>query len=297
MKTRIITGVLFTVAVVLLLALAYVYPMGDLVLTLLVGVWSTVELERALSLHFTQPPMRHFSQLLCMGLLLPYVFEAILPRVLTESGMESPILYTTAVFGLTALVMLLTVFLGGMIILLRRGVEGLPQVVSTAGAGLYIMLPLSLIPVLHRGFPLGFYWLVLALFSPWASDVCAYFAGYFFGKRKLIPHISPKKTIAGFVGGILGSVVLTLVFFLVGPESSGKNLPLAGILCFAVVSGVLLSLASQLGDWIASVIKRYLGIKDYGNFLPGHGGMLDRFDSVLYTLPMTFLLALIYSLF
>lgn len=113
------------------------------------------------------------------------------------------------------------------------------------------------------------------------DDACALFAGKFFGKHKLSPQISPKKTVEGSIGGILGGIVCSLVLWgiqgLWGAEYSlWAYLPL-GLLC---------SVAGQIGDLAASAIKRQCGIKDYGKLLPGHGGVLDRLDSILFALPI-----------
>ncbi len=120
-------------------------------------------------------------------------------------------------------------------------------------------------------------WLIFL--TAFGTDVMAYFSGYLFGKHKLCPVISPKKTIEGSVGGTLGSVILCGVFgyFLV-PE----------ILVHCLIIGLLGGIISQFGDLTASIFKRKMGIKDYGNLIPGHGGVLDRFDSVLFTAPLVY---------
>ena len=120
-------------------------------------------------------------------------------------------------------------------------------------------------------------WLVF-IFA-WVTDTSAYFSGYFFGKRKLIPEISPKKTVEGAIGGIIGTVIFTFCFAIfAGEENPFYFIPLA----------VIGSVVSQLGDLFASAIKRRYNVKDYGNLIPGHGGVLDRFDSILFTAPLTY---------
>ncbi len=120
-------------------------------------------------------------------------------------------------------------------------------------------------------------WLVFI--TAWGTDTFAYFSGYIFGKRKLCPSISPKKTVEGATGGILGSMIISLVFgyFLLKDH------------LFIVASiGIIGSVAAQIGDLSASLVKRYVDIKDFGNIMPGHGGVLDRFDSVLFTAPVVY---------
>lgn len=118
---------------------------------------------------------------------------------------------------------------------------------------------------------------VLVFVSAWISDVGAYFVGSLIGKHKLIPEVSPKKTVEGAIGGI---VVVILVFLLYGFGVELVTDYNANYIILAI-SGGLLALISQIGDLIASLIKREHNIKDYGNLLPGHGGIMDRFDSII----------------
>jgi phosphatidate cytidylyltransferase len=120
-------------------------------------------------------------------------------------------------------------------------------------------------------------WLVLL--TAFGTDIMAYFTGYAFGRHKLAPKISPKKTVEGSIGGILGSVLLCGLFgYFFAPV----------LLIHCIIIGVLGGIISQFGDLTASIFKRKMGIKDYGNLIPGHGGILDRFDSVLFTAPLVY---------
>ena len=100
---------------------------------------------------------------------------------------------------------------------------------------------------------------------------------YFFGKHKLIEDVSPKKTIEGSIGGIVFCTVSFVLFGVIADLAFGKD----ANLIFMAISGVIISIISQVGDLIMSVVKRHYGIKDYGRLFPGHGGMLDRLDSIL----------------
>ena len=128
-------------------------------------------------------------------------------------------------------------------------------------------------------------------FVAWICDTAAYFAGSMFGKHKLCPNLSPKKTIEGAVGGVIGSVLAGVIFgylFAVSGNSAistGRTMVSFAIITF--VAGIL----SQIGDLIASAIKRDRGIKDYGKLIPGHGGIMDRFDSVIFITPLIFFMA------
>ena len=123
----------------------------------------------------------------------------------------------------------------------------------------------------------GKYIYLLVFLGAWVSDTFAYFTGVFFGKHKLIPDVSPKKTIEGSIGGIVFCSISFVVFGIITDTFFGTN----ANLIFLAISGVIMSVISQIGDLIMSVIKRHYGIKDYGKIFPGHGGMLDRFDSIL----------------
>ena len=120
-------------------------------------------------------------------------------------------------------------------------------------------------------------WLIYLL--SFGTDTFAYLTGSLIGKHKLIPKVSPGKTVEGAVGGIAGAVLLTYLFFVIAKIEFDYRF---------IIIAILASIISQIGDLTASQIKRYLGIKDYGKIIPGHGGILDRFDSVLMVTPFLF---------
>ncbi len=138
--------------------------------------------------------------------------------------------------------------------------------------------------LIHASQPNGHRWLLLALFLVWAADTGAYFAGRYlggklFGTRKLAPRISPNKTIEGLLGG----VALALVVAMIGAPLAGataQQLPAVAVVAIATV------LFSVAGDLFESLLKRHVGVKDSGDLIPGHGGVLDRMDSVLAALPV-----------
>lgn len=129
----------------------------------------------------------------------------------------------------------------------------------------------------------GIFFILFAFFCCWLSDTFAYFVGRKFGKHKLSPVISPKKTVEGAIGGVICTAALNTVLFFVFKYkfdlSESISLPLI------LISSVLLSVISIFGDLAASTIKRNHGIKDFGNLLPGHGGIMDRFDSSCFVFP------------
>lgn len=128
----------------------------------------------------------------------------------------------------------------------------------------------------------GRYLVWLIFLSSWGSDTCAYCTGMLFGKHKMTPVLSPKKTVEGAVGGVLGAAILGFAFasFFGGNFNEVENPALAcGVAC------AIAALISMVGDLAASAIKRDYGVKDYGHCIPGHGGIMDRFDSVIFTAP------------
>ncbi len=140
---------------------------------------------------------------------------------------------------------------------------------------------------LVREMDMGAFWVWLIFISAWGTDTFAYFTGYFLGKNKLAPVLSPKKTIEGAVGGIAGAALLGFVYaWVYGTYYNGDVLSYLYIVPLITALG---SVVAQFGDLSASTIKRTLDVKDFGYILPGHGGILDRFDSVLFTAPFIYI--------
>lgn len=130
----------------------------------------------------------------------------------------------------------------------------------------------------------GLFYFILALIIAWGNDTGAYFAGTLLGKHKLCPEISPKKTVEGLIGGWIFAVLAALLFACVWQRFHGVAVSFwqVGLVTF------LLSPLSVVGDLFASTIKRQCGAKDYGNIMPGHGGMMDRFDSLVFVSPLLY---------
>lgn len=159
------------------------------------------------------------------------------------------------------------------------------QVMNTYFSLIYAPVMLSFV-FLTRQLENGIYLVWMIFISSWISDTCAYLVGVMIGKHKLAPVLSPKKSIEGAVGGVLGAAAVGALF--------GAYLDRALFLehfavLLAIVGGVG-SVISQVGDLAASAIKRNHEIKDYGKLIPGHGGIMDRFDSVIFTAPITYFL-------
>ena len=139
-----------------------------------------------------------------------------------------------------------------------------------------------------RMLPNGAYIVWLIFLCSWGCDTCAYCVGVLIGKHKMSPKLSPKKSVEGAVGGVVGSILLTVIYCTIFKSAMDISQMEIGIL--AAISGVG-ALISMVGDLTASAIKRNYDIKDYGTLIPGHGGILDRFDSVIFTAPIIYYLA------
>ena len=149
----------------------------------------------------------------------------------------------------------------------------------------YVVVMLSFV-YLIRMLPGGVFFVWLIFICSWGSDTSAYCVGLTIGKHKLAPVLSPKKSVEGAIGGVVGSALLSVLYAVAINGFAGAHV---NVLHFGIV-GAVGSGVAQIGDLAASAIKRSHGIKDFGKLIPGHGGVLDRFDSVIFTAPIIYLL-------
>ncbi|HEX7830854.1 MAG TPA: phosphatidate cytidylyltransferase [Thermoanaerobaculia bacterium] len=201
---------------------------------------------------------------LCIAIMLIIMAAFILPQISVELGMFVALLVIPAsyVFSKNSLE------------------DSLPSSAVAVLATTYVgMLGGSLIRLRHD-FPVGWKLVFFLLLVVWLGDSGAYYTGKRFGKHKLSPRISPKKTIEGLIGGFVASVVTALVIHF----TFFKEFPLI----HAIIAGVILSFAGVVGDLAESMWKRSAAVKDSGTLIPGHGGFLDRFDSILFTAPILY---------
>lgn len=146
----------------------------------------------------------------------------------------------------------------------------------------YVVILFSFIPLVNSKIH-GEYLVWLIFIGAWLSDTAAYYFGKYLGKHKLCPKVSPKKTIEGAIGGFLGGTLGCGIFGIV----VSSYVPEVSVIHFFLI-GALCGIMGQFGDLVASSIKRYVGLKDYSNLIPGHGGILDRFDSILFNAVVVF---------
>ncbi|HWS16389.1 MAG TPA: phosphatidate cytidylyltransferase [Candidatus Elarobacter sp.] len=202
------------------------------------------------------------------------------------------------------LFVLIPVIFGVPLIFRKNLTMGLPAVATSSFGTVYIALSLSLLISL-RADPVQAFLVVLLLLSVWGGDIAAYYVGRTIGRHKLAPVVSPNKSWEGAIASVIASVGITAAvlsfryqigsFF--SQNGTGPTLPLAGDWTFyaplksigllhVIVLGVLTNVAAQLGDLFESALKRGAGVKDSGTLLPGHGGILDRIDALLFAVPV-----------
>lgn len=270
---RAVTGVLFAVVVFGSIALGNQYFVLPAVAAVVGGI-AAHEFNR-----MTRPDMARFPY--TIGVLL-----AVLLPIVTAFGRlyveTDPLLGQGGLIGLAVPVYLVA----GAIFLLTTWASATPSAriadaaLSLFGA-LYIGIPLAFL-VLIREMQMGGYIAATVIFAVGLSDVFAYFAGSLFGRHKLAPAISPKKSWEGLIAGIVGAVLAWWLLAGVIHADFG--------LVVAIVLGSITALAGLMGDLFESRIKREAGVKDSGTILPGHGGMLDRIDASLAALSLAFML-------
>ena len=286
MKQRMITGAIFAVLFTAFFLPAYWFPITAVLMSVIVGAFVIYELIKALK-HGGYDPS---TSLIVSGCAL---------SVLVLTGGYFLKLSAESCLALYAMVIgMFSVTCGILLPVARKNdTKALENGIATGGTIFYVTFPLFCLDCAMLFLPEGcngWYYMLIGLVAPWVSDIFAYLTGVAFGKHKIVPHISPKKSWEGCIGGAFFcgvGVMLYSCFIIHRVDNIEMNIIAFGCLTFFM--GLLVSVMSQLGDWFASVIKRHVGIKDYGNIFPGHGGMLDRFDSTFFTMPIGLLLAIV----
>ncbi len=278
MKQRVITAVLFAIIFIgaLLLINSVVFPIFVALLSC-IAVW---EIEKAVGLQ------NKFIAVLSLAVsaAIPFLFAF---------GISVPI----DVFGTLYVVSVL------ILMLLQYEKTRFQEAVSAIFASVCVPFSFSVMIIFRdideyiEGYTEaeGIYLLVFAFFASWMTDIFAYFIGSKFGKHKLCPKISPKKSVEGAIGGVVGALILNLLLLFVFKRFFFENGDRFSYIAIAFIS-IILSVVSMFGDLAASTIKRNFGIKDFGKLLPGHGGIMDRFDSALFVMPVLYSLVYICNL-
>ena len=174
----------------------------------------------------------------------------------------------------------------------KHGKRNYKDILSNGFLTMYIVISMGCVWLTKETFDTAT--MLLTFICAWSCDTFAYFTGRFLGKHKLIPHVSPNKTIEGSVGGVVGAMVICIVYLLIVKNVFDTNmLQWSNVVVEGAVYGLVGGALSQLGDLIASAIKRDTGIKDFGWIFPGHGGFMDRFDSVMFIAPIMYILPMV----
>ncbi len=264
MLQRIITGIVLALAFFAMLWLGgYVLYIG-LLLVLILGIYEMFAAIRHAGLRPVIWPA--------------YVYGALLIPALRVYGI-----------GILPPMMLCCMLLAALCVMFRKEPK-LPDLFASLIPPLYPGISMALLLRLTMLSPhtLGIFALGACCVIAFAGDTAAYFVGVTMGRRKLAPLISPNKTVEGAVGGLLGSMLAAVVCGLVGPYF-GVNIPIWAWLITGLFGGV----AEQAGDLIASMLKRFCGVKDFGSIFPGHGGVLDRIDGVLFSALIVYILFMV----
>ena len=202
-----------------------------------------------------------------------YIYGVIAPLLMRYNPTGNPMAFALISFIVGALYL---IYLFSLIVW-SHGKLKFSDMLSVFAIAVYIVAAMSSILYVRDYGEGGKYLYLLIFIGAWTTDIFAYFTGYLFGKHKLIEDVSPKKTIEGSIGGIIFCALAYVGYGFIVKHFFSMD---ANII-FLAISGVIISVISQIGDLIMSVIKRHYGVKDYGNIFPGHGGMLDRFDSII----------------
>ncbi len=289
--TRTISGI-----VLVILAFGAIWA-GDWVLLLTIYAVSVIgflELTRAMGVNQKGKAPNAYEVVGLIGItlydILLYLYGSGLGLLRAGSEKQLTITGAAAAAFMCLMVLILTLLSLMAVYVLTFPKAKCDVPVRTFFACIYAPVMLSFIWLI-REWHVGFYLVWLVFISSWISDTCAYLVGRTFGKHKLAPVLSPKKSVEGSIGGIFGAALIGFLYGFVLQKTNTLNLPYQA-LYFALIGGVG-SVLSQLGDLAASGIKRDHDIKDYGKLIPGHGGIMDRFDSVIVTAPLIYFLGIL----
>ena len=280
MKTRVITSIFITAVLVAILMLSetFVFSVALSILAVIAAneVMRVFELDKK---YVVSIPAY------LIALSMP-TLSFIMLKVL-----EAPEYKFIIVLALTLFVFMLYLFVAAVFMKGKLRFESISAVFMLV---MYITACFSALSVIrYVGGAAGLFNVGMVFVGAWISDVFAYFTGRLFGKHKLIPEISPKKTVEGAVGAVVCTTLLMLLYGWIVTLCTDLT---ANYIVLAV-SGAILSVVGQIGDLIASFVKRERGVKDYGTLLPGHGGIMDRFDSILTVSGATMIIVLLFAPF
>lgn len=200
--------------------------------------------------------------------------------------------WDTFAWATTSIGIIFIIALHMITVVAKHGKRNYKDILSTGFLTMYIVISMGCVWLSKEMFDTAT--MLLTFICAWSCDTFAYFTGRFLGKHKLIPHVSPNKTVEGSVGGVVGAMVICIVYLLIVKNVFDTNmLQWSNVVVEGAVYGLVGGALSQLGDLIASAIKRDTEIKDFGWIFPGHGGFMDRFDSVMFIAPIMYILPIV----
>ncbi|HAA24830.1 MAG TPA: phosphatidate cytidylyltransferase [Ruminiclostridium sp.] len=275
MRKRIISAVLAIIALIFIM-MQPPFVMGITVFAVsLIALYEFYQSVRKMEFY----PVRivgFFSCIMFLLYIISYSYESDL--IETALGVLSRAIFQR---NIVFLIIYIVVFYLMMQLIFNKRNFTLDDIAVTLLGIIYVPFLLSfvfLVRCMDNGFELV--WIIFV--GTFSTDIFAYFTGKLFGKKKLLPEVSPNKTVAGAIGGVVGSIVCTTAFgYFYVYLYAGIKIPAYHYILIGLLCGVI----AQIGDWAASAIKRRVGIKDFGNIMPGHGGLLDRIDSLLFVAP------------
>lgn len=277
MKTRVITAIVaLAVFVGVLLAppIVFTIALAAVTVIMLLECYKATKADAAMKV---------------VGLVSAAILAISLVPAFTPKGLK-------IVDDILVIAMILIIIINMILIVFKHGKKDYKEVLSNAFLTLYIVFAMYCILSVRAYRETEN--MLLIFITAWSCDTFAYFSGRFFGKHKLIPHVSPNKTVEGAIGGVIGAIISCFLYdCIVSMVVHGESIKimvefLSSSVIHAVIIGGICGICSQLGDLIASAIKRDAGIKDFGWIFPGHGGFMDRFDSVIFIAPIILLLSI-----
>jgi len=268
--TRAVTGISVCAVLALIFILGYTVMLCVLGILSLMGLWELFKAQGLLWKPFA------------ITAIIVDVLYYILIRFFDRPYISLYMVFLFALFAITNII----------IYVITYATSDLHDVFASFFGVFYVGVSLSFLYI-TRVHPWGAYLVWLAIISSWGCDVCAYLVGMLIGKHRIFPQISPKKTIEGCIGGIIGSGILAFVYAIC---VKGYILDLKNEMIIFPIVCMAGAVIGMFGDLFASAIKRKVGIKDYSSLLPGHGGILDRFDSVILVSPIIFVVTILIRL-
>lgn len=273
MKTRVISGIIGGVVLAVALVLLNT-PVFNVVLSI-ISIMAIIELAVAMKTAGNK-----------LMLIMNIILAAFLPL---SALIDNKAVFPTAI--------MLYIILSFMIIIVKHNFQGMLRTVSTMAISVFYAVCFYSAVLLRDFYKVGtdmdavatdgIFFILIACAAAWGSDIGAYFAGTYLGKHKLCEEVSGKKTVEGLIGGVISAVLVSFLIAFIYKMAAVVEIAKINYLALAVLV-MLASLVSVVGDLFASCIKRANGVKDFGDLIPGHGGILDRFDSLALTIPFTY---------